>query len=77
MSVNRLKFIYGQYGPTPLETKSISYIYHGDAGRFHDWKGRTGVAIVLFESASAVSVEAEEDEDEDGEPKDMPTFRDL
>ena len=36
MSVNGLKFVQGQYGSTPLETKSGSYIYHGDAGRFHE-----------------------------------------
>ena len=75
MSVNGLKFIHGQYGSTPLETKSGSYIYHGDAGHFHDWEFRTRLRIVLFESASADSAGAKEDEDE--EPEDMPTFPDL
>jgi len=75
MSVNGLKFLQGQYGSTPLETKSGSYIYHGDAGHFHDWEFRTRLRILLFESASADPVVAAEDEDE--ETEDMPTFSDL
>ena len=75
MSVNGLKFVQGQYGSTPLETKSGSYIYHGDAGHFHDWEFRAGLRIALFESASAGPVVAAEHEDEESE--DMPTFPDL
>jgi len=74
MSVNGLKFVQGQYGSTPLETKSGSYIYHGEAGHFHDWEFRTRLRIVLFESASAGPVVAAE---EDEETEDMPTFPDL
>ena len=75
MSVNGLKFVQGQYGSTPLETKSGSYIYLGDAGHFHDWEFRAGLRIALFESASAGPVVAAEHEDEESE--DMPTFPDL
>ena len=56
-----------------LETKSGSYICHGDAGHFHDWEFRTHLRIVLFESASADPVSGCEDE----ETEDMPTFPDL
>eukprot|EP00435_Cladocopium_sp_Y103_P001100 s1054_g1.t1 len=75
MSVNGLKFVQGQYGSTPLETKSGSYIYYGDAGHFHDWEFKTRLRIVLFESASVDPVVAAPDEDE--EPEDMSTFPDL
>ena len=75
MSVNGSKFVQGQYGSTPLETKSGSYIYHGGVGHFHDWEFRTRPRIILFESASADPVVAAEDDDEESE--DMPTFPDL
>ena len=58
-----------------METKSGSYIYHGDAGHFHGWEFRTRLRIALFESASAGPVVAAENEEE--ETEDMPTFPDL
>ena len=67
MSVNGLKFVQGQYVSTPLEMKSGSYIYHGDAGHFRDWEFRTRLRIALFESASAGPVVAAENEEEETE----------
>jgi hypothetical protein len=75
MSVNGLKFVQGQYGSTPLETKWGSYIYYEGAGHFHDWEFRTRLRIVLFESASADPVVGAEGEDEEAE--DMTAFPDL
>ena len=49
MSVAGLRFGYGR-SSAPLETKSGSYIYHGDAANYHDWEWefRTLLRIKLF-----------------------------
>ena len=66
-----------RYGPdhgsgrgAPLETKSGSYIYAGDAASFHDWELRTLLRINLLESqedaarAAAIATEAPSEEAE-------------
>ena len=52
MSVAGLRFtrIAGQTS-TPLETRSGSYIYNGDAAYFHDWEFRTLMRLKLYEDA--------------------------
>ena len=37
MSINGLRFSQERHSSAPLETKSGSYIYAGDAANFHDW----------------------------------------
>ena len=53
MSVAGLRFNPGTgQTSTPLETKSGSYIYYGDAASFHDWEFRTRLRIRLLEKSS-------------------------
>ena len=49
MSVAGLRFNPDKNSPggTYLETKSGSYIYHGDAASFHDWVFRTRLRVRL------------------------------
>ena len=53
MSVAGLSFGSDQ-STAPLETKSGSYIYHGDAARYHDSEFRTLLRIKLFDSKKDV-----------------------
>ena len=53
MSVAGLRF-GSDRSTAPLETKSGSYIYHGDAARYHDWEFRTLLRIKLFDSKKEV-----------------------
>ena len=39
----------------PLETKSGSYIYHGDAANYHDWEFRTLLRIKFLDSKKEVA----------------------
>ena len=49
MSINGLRFSQERHSSAPLETKSGSYIYAGDAANFHDWQFRTLLRIRLYE----------------------------
>ena len=49
MSVAGLRF-GSDRSTAPLETKSGSYIYHGDAANYHDWEFRTLLRIKLFDT---------------------------
>ena len=49
MSINGLRFNQERHSSAPLETKSGSYIYAGDAANFHDWQFRTLLRIRLYE----------------------------
>ena len=53
MSVAGLRF-GSDRSTVPLETKSGSYIYHGDAAHYHDWEFRTLLRIKLFDSKKDV-----------------------
>ena len=53
MSVAGLRF-GSDRSTAPLETKSGSYIYHGDAAHYHDWEFRTLLRIRLFDSKKEV-----------------------
>jgi len=53
MSVAGLSFGSDQ-STAPLETKSGSYIYHGDAAHYHDSEFRTLLRIKLFDSKKDV-----------------------
>ena len=49
MSINGLRFSLERHSSAPLETKSGSCIYTGDASNFHDWSFRTLLRICLYE----------------------------
>ena len=78
MSIAGLRFSADRHSSAPLETKSGSYIYHGDAASFHDWQFRTLLRIRLFEQSNVkdpvvedpegVEPELEDDEDLPGFP---------
>ena len=53
MSVAGLRFGHDR-SSAPLETKSGSYIYYGDAANYHDWEFRTLLRIKLFDSKKEV-----------------------
>ena len=85
MSINGLRFSLERHSSAPLETKSGSYIYTGDASNFHDWSFRTLLRIRLYEQqledrksadpegTSALPIPTEADE----EPEEPMTFPDL
>ena len=85
MSINGLRFSLERHSSAPLETKSGSYIYTGDASNFHDWSFRTLLRIRLYElqledrksadpeGTSALPIPTEADE----EPEEPMTFPDL
>ena len=83
MSINGLRFSQERHSSAPLETKSGSYIYAGDAANFHDWQFRTLLRIRLYEqqleeiskSADPVGTTATEPAAEDAD--EYATFPDL
>ena len=83
MSINGLRFSQERHSSAPLETKSGSYIYAGDAANFHDWQFRTLLRIRLYEqqleetskSADPVGTTATEPAAEDSQ--EYATFPDL
>ena len=83
MSINGLRFNQERHSSAPLETKSGSYIYAGDAANFHDWQFRTLLRIRLYEqqleetskSADPVGTTATEPAAEDAD--EYATFPDL
>ena len=83
MSINGLRFSQERHSSAPLETKSGSYIYAGDAANFHDWQFRTLLRIRLYEqqleetskSADLVGTTATEPAAEDSQ--EYATFPDL
>ena len=83
MSINGLRFSQERHSSAPLETKSGSYIYAGDAANFHDWQFRTLLRIRFYEqqleetskSADPVGTTATEPAAEDAD--EYATFPDL
>ena len=83
MSINGLRFSQERHSSAPLETKSGSYIYAGDAANFHDWQFRTLLRIRLYEqqleemskTADPVGTTATEPAAEDAQ--EYATFPDL
>lgn len=59
MSVAGLRYNPDRATSAPLETKSGSYIYNGDAQSFHDWQFRTLLRCKLFDQSQAQSVDAD------------------